>query len=158
MRLAEALAEPGKEGIWDFNRSARHRVGILEHQTFHIREIETRAVVAEIGDLLGRNPALSADGRANVNSKRTPDQRGDTQFGETFQLGIDELAAHLRLLHLEISPKDSWVMGCDLNRHDDAAETSPSQVIDESNEEPAEYAALFRGRTEMRAIRNPYLL
>lgn len=96
--------------------------------------MEVRSVAGQIGNLLGGDSALSANGRADIDSKWTADERRDPEFGKTFQSGVDELAAHLRLFHLDISPKDFWVMSCHLNGHNDSAKTAASQAIYDSSE------------------------
>jgi hypothetical protein len=119
----------------------------LEDEAFQLREIEIGPVATQIRDLFFRDPALSADGRTDVNSKGASDECGNTQFGETFQLVIDELAAHLGLLHLKVSPEKLGVVSGHLNRRDDASETATSQVINERDKDAAKRPALVCGCT-----------
>src|SRR5579864_1008509 len=101
--------------------------------------------MAQVGDLFGGDAVFSAYGRANVNSKWASDQRRNPQLRQSLEFGVDQLAAHLRLLHLHISPEQLGVVRGDLNRHDEAAEPAPGQRIDESHEQPAEQSALVAG-------------
>jgi hypothetical protein len=87
--------------------------------------MEVRAIAVQVGDLLGLDTAFSADGRADINSKRASHQGCDAEFRQTLQFRIHQLAPHLRLLHLEISPKDFGMVSGNLNRHDDVAEPAP---------------------------------
>jgi hypothetical protein len=102
----------------------RHGVGIFEDQALQLREVEIRSIVAEVGDLFGGDSGFSADGRADVNSKRASDEGCDAKFGQAFQFVIDAVAAHLGLLHLKISPENFAVMRRDLYRHDDSSEAA----------------------------------
>src|SRR5215472_3917958 len=63
------------------------------------------------------------------------------------QLRIHQFGAHLRLLHLEISPEDFGMMSGHLNGHDDAAESAPRHPINKTNKHTAEWAALVDGCT-----------
>lgn len=102
--LRESFTKTGEKSVGDFHRSARHRVGIFEDEPFDVIEIGIRSVIGKTCDLLGSNSACSAHGRADVNSKRAADQRRDTELSQSFQLGIDQFAHQLGLLHLAISP------------------------------------------------------
>jgi len=154
--ISEALAQACEECIGNFDWSTGHGVGVLEDKPFQVREVETGPVVVQVGNLLTGDPAFSADGRADVNSKRTAHKGCDAKFGKTLQFGIDQLAAHLRLLHLEISPEDFGVMRSYLNGHDDPAETPASQKVYEPYEQAAKWAAHVDGRTRNACHRRSY--
>ena len=104
--MAETFAKPGKERIRHLDWGLSHGVGVFEDEALQIGKIEIGTVAIEVSNLLFRDPALSANGRTDVNSKWTADERRDTQFGKAFQFVIDELGAHLGLLHLKISPEE----------------------------------------------------
>src|SRR6516164_4458560 len=101
---------------------------------------------------------LSADGRADIDSKRTSYQRSHAKLGETFQLGVDQLASHLGLLHLHISPEYPAVMCVHLHRHDDAAQPAPSEEVYEAHKQTTKRTALVTGCTlntcHMRSLLN----
>src|SRR5579864_875371 len=147
LRLGEPFPQTREQRIRNVHRSSGHRVRVLEHQPLQLREVEICSITIQVCDLFGRDPALSADGRADVNSKRATDERCDSQLGEPFELGVHQLAAHLRLLHLQISPEDLAVMSSDLHRHDDAAEPATGQPIDQAYEQATDRTALIAGRT-----------
>jgi hypothetical protein len=131
LHIGEVFTKPSEERVRNLNGRLGHSIGVFKDESFQIREIKIAMVAVEVRDLFFRNPALSADGRANINSKRASDEGGNTQLGEPFQFMVDELAAHLGLLHLKISPEESRMVSGHLNRHNDAPETATSQVIDE---------------------------
>ena len=74
LRIGEAFTKSDEERVGHFDRNSRHRVRILKNQSFQIREMEISPVVIQIGDFFFRNTTLSADGRADINSKRAADQ------------------------------------------------------------------------------------
>jgi len=90
--LSELFAKARKERIGNFHRSAGHGVCVLEDETFQVGKVEIRAVARKISDLLGGDAARSTHGRADVDSKRTPDQRRNPQLSQSFQLGINQPA------------------------------------------------------------------
>lgn len=136
------LTESGEQGVGDLDGNSRHRIRVLENEPLQIREMGISPVVIQVGDLLFGNPALSADGRAYINSKRASDERSNTQVGQTFQSRNDELAAYLGLLHLQISPEEFRMVRGHLNRHNDAPQTPTSQVINKRNKKTAKRATL----------------
>jgi hypothetical protein len=87
----------------------------------------------ETGDLLGGDPMLSANGRADIDSKRAPDQRCHAQFCQPFQFEVDKLGAHLGLLHLQVSPEDLAVMSRHPHWHDDAAKPAAREEVYEAH-------------------------
>jgi hypothetical protein len=113
------------------------------------------AIVAEIGDLLGRDSGFSANGRADVNSKRASDKRCHAEFGQAFQFVIDQMAAHLGPFHLHVRPKKSAVVRGDLNRHDDVAEPAPDARVNEFHEQTVKQAALVSGSARNACHRIP---
>ena len=104
LRLVEMLAQTIEKGVGNFDRSPCHRVGILQDEALQLRKVGIGAVVWQIRNLLGSDAMRSADGRADVNSKRASDQSCDAEFRQSLQPRIYELAAGLRLLHLTVSP------------------------------------------------------
>jgi hypothetical protein len=107
LRLRELFPQASKEGIGNLNRRARHRVGIFENQPLNVREMKIRLVVVQPSNLLAGDTVLSADGRADVNSKWTTDQRRDAKFSQPFQLGVDQLTSYLRTFHRKYPQKIS---------------------------------------------------
>jgi hypothetical protein len=95
LRFGEVFAQASEQRIGNFDRSASHGVGVFEHEAFECGEVEVSLIVGQIGDLIGSNAVRSAHGRANVDSKRASDQRRDAKLGQSFQLVVDEMAAHL---------------------------------------------------------------
>ena len=93
--FSEPFSQTRKQRDRNFDRSTRHHIGIFENQPLQFREVEIRSVVVQIGNLFGGNAICSADGRANVNSKRASYKSRDPQFRETLQLRVHELAAGL---------------------------------------------------------------
>jgi len=84
LRLVEVFAQAGKQSIGDFHWSLGHAIGIFQGEPLQRREIQVRAVVMKIGNLLGRDAGRSADGRADVDSKRTPHQGCDAELDQAF--------------------------------------------------------------------------
>jgi len=123
----------------------RHAVGIFEHQSLQFREVEIGAVAVQVRNLLGRDPAFSADGRADIDSKWASDKGCDAKFCQAFELGIDQLRAHLSLFHLQVSPEKFGMMGRDLDGHDDATEPAARQVVHQPHKEPTDWATLIGG-------------
>ncbi len=80
LRFAEFFAKTAEQSIAHVDGSARHCIGIFQNKPFEIRKVEIRPVVVEIYDLLGCDAILPADGRANVDSKRTAYESCDTKF------------------------------------------------------------------------------
>lgn len=70
-----------------------HDIGILQDQPLFIREDTAGGVISELLDLLRRDAFMSADRRPDINSKGTPDERGDAQFREVLELGRNEATA-----------------------------------------------------------------
>lgn len=78
--FAEAFAQSRKESVGHFNWASRHRIGVLENQPFQVREIQACMIAAESRDLLCGDAAVSANGRADINSKRTAHESCHPQF------------------------------------------------------------------------------
>jgi hypothetical protein len=93
--FVEPLTQAGKERVGNFHWRPRHCIRIFKHETLKCREIEIDAIVRQVGDLLAADAYFSADGRTDINSKRTTHQRRHAQLGKPLQLVIDELAAGL---------------------------------------------------------------
>ena len=93
--FVELIAQPRKQRIGDFNWSFGHSVRIFQDKTLDIRKIRVRTIVRQTRNLLTCDSICSAHGRADVNSKRTSDQSCHTKLRQTFELLIDQLAAHL---------------------------------------------------------------
>jgi hypothetical protein len=93
--LVKSLTQPREQWVRNFNRSTSHGIRKLQNQTFQLRKIEITAILVQIRDLLSSDSICSAHGRADVNSKRTADQRRNAQFGQSFELVIDQLRTHL---------------------------------------------------------------
>jgi hypothetical protein len=72
--LVELLSHPRKHGVRYFHRSLAHAVGIFQNEPIQIRKVQIRAIVVQISDLFGRDSDFPADGRADIDSKRTPNQ------------------------------------------------------------------------------------
>ena len=125
--VGEFLTQAGEESVGDFHRGLRHRVRVFEHEPLQVGEARIRAVARQIRNLLGGDAVHSADGRADVDSKRTTDKGRYSKLGQTFQFAIDELAAGLGLLHLAVSPEDCGMMRRYLHGHDEATETAFGQ-------------------------------
>jgi hypothetical protein len=94
--------------------------------------------------LFGGDSDFSADGRADIDSKRAPNESRHAQFSQALQLVIDKMAPHLGLLHLRVSPKDLAVMRGDLKGHDETAEAALGLPIDKSDVEAIEQSTLVR--------------
>jgi hypothetical protein len=118
-------------------------IGIFENKALDIGEIEISSIVVEIGDLLGRDPGLSANGRTDVNSKGASDESGDAEFGKPLQFVVHQMAAHLGSFHLHVSPEDFRMMCGHLNGHNDPAEAALSHGVDDFLKQPAKWAALI---------------
>ena len=95
IRFSEAFSHTRKQRVGDIHRSPSHAVGILQHEPLQFRKIEIAAIAAEIGDLFRRDAVSPAHGRADVNSKRAPNQRRYSKLGESLEFVIDQLAACL---------------------------------------------------------------
>jgi hypothetical protein len=143
--FGEFLPQARKQRVGDFHGRPGHGVGVFERKPLQPGEIEVGEVAIKISDLLSRNAARSAHGRANIDSKRAADQGCNPKLGESFKPGIDELATGLRLLHLNVSPKDFGMVRRDLDGHDDAAEAAARQKVNHADQHPAEQAALMAG-------------
>src|SRR6267154_3156845 len=111
----------------------RHAIGILDDQALQFREVEIGAVTVQISDLCFRDAALSADGRANVNSKRASNKRRNAEFSEAFEFRIDQLAEQLGLFHLTITPEEFGMMGGYLDGHNHVPELALCQGIDRAH-------------------------
>ena len=77
LRFGKSLAKSGEQSAGHLDRNSRHRIRILKNETFQIREMEVSPVAIQVGDLLFGDAVLSADGRANINSKWTAHQSRD---------------------------------------------------------------------------------
>jgi hypothetical protein len=143
----ELLAQTSEESLGDLDRRLRHGVGVLENQSIQVRKVVTAAVIGKGGNLFGGDAVCSADGRTDVDSKRTPDESRDAEFRKVFQLRVHQFAAGLGLFHLSIPPEDCGMMRGHLKRHDQAAESAFGQGIKPSNEEPAEGSTGVSGST-----------
>jgi len=77
---------------------------------------------------------IAADGTTDVDSKRTPDESRDAEFGKGFQFPVHQFARGLGSFHLSIPPEDRGMMRGHLNRHDQAAESALGQQIKPSNQ------------------------
>ena len=77
--LAEFFPQAREERIGHFHWSPSHPVGVLEDEPLEFREVVIRAVILQIGDLPARDAAIPANGRADVDSKRTTNQCRNTQ-------------------------------------------------------------------------------
>jgi len=94
-RLGETLTQTREQRVRNFHRNSRHRVRVLQHQSLKLGKVKVGSITVQIRNLLARDPMLSAHGRADVDSKRTADQRGHAQFGKALQLGVHQLGAKL---------------------------------------------------------------
>lgn len=94
-RFSEFFPQAGEPGIRNINGRPSHAVGILKNKQFQVREVEVRTVVVQICDLLSGDAVCPACGTADVHSKRTSPERGNAEFGQSLQLVVDQLAAHL---------------------------------------------------------------
>lgn len=126
LRFVEILAQAIEERVGDFYGSLRHRVRVFEHQPIQVGEIGIRPVARQARNLLYGDPVCPTDGRADVNSKRTANERGDPEFGQILQSRIDELASRLRLFHLPIPPQDSRVVSIHLHGQNQPAKPALS--------------------------------
>jgi hypothetical protein len=122
-------------------------VGVFQNKALNVGEIEIISIVIEIGDLLGCDPGFSANGRTDVNSKWASDESCDAEFGEPLEFMVNQMAAHLRLLHLDVSPEDFRVMRGRLNGHDDPAEAALGRGENNFLKQTVKYAALVDRRT-----------
>jgi hypothetical protein len=145
--IRELLSQAGKKLVRNFHRSSSHGVCVFENEPFQIREIRINAIALQIRNLRGGDAVRPADGRADVNSKRTANQRRSAEFGQAFQFRAHQFAADLRLLHLSVSPEDSGVMGHNLDGHDEPAEFAPGQRVNDSDKDAANDSILIRGRS-----------
>lgn len=89
LRGIETRFELIEQSIWDFDRSARHGVGVGERELFGFRECRATGIVGKGLDLFLRDAVFSADRRGDVNSKRTSDKRGSAQACQLFQILVD---------------------------------------------------------------------
>ena len=94
-RCSEFFPQAGEPGFRNINGRPSHAVGVLKNKPFEVREVEVRTVVVQICDLLSGDVVCPACGRADVHSKRTSCARGNAEFGQSLQLVVDQLAAHL---------------------------------------------------------------
>jgi len=140
LRVVELLTQAYKQSIGNLRRRVGHGVGIGEHDFFQIREHAAGWVVPKRFNLFLRDAAMSADGRPDVDSKRTPDSRGHTQGGEFLQRRIEAMARGECLLHLPISPKNCGMVCRDLHRHDVASQLALRERVDDAGEETAREA------------------
>src|ERR1700739_4581113 len=145
--IRELLSQAGKKRVRNFPWSSSHGVCVFENQPSQIREIRINAIALQIRNLRDGDAVRPADGRADVNSKRTADQRRWAAFGQVFQFRAPQFAADLRLLHLSVSPEDSGVMGHNLDGHDEPAEFAPGLRVNNSDKHAANDSTLIRGRS-----------
>lgn len=95
LRFAEFLAQAGEQRVRNFHGCTRHGIGIFEREALEFRKVEIGAIVGQIRNLFNANANLSADGRADVDSKGTSDERGDAKFRESFEPVANELGGSL---------------------------------------------------------------
>ena len=76
LRIGESLAQTSEKCIGNFHWELAHCIGVLEHQPLLLRKVEVCAIPIQVCDLFGGDSMLSADGRADINSKRAANQRG----------------------------------------------------------------------------------
>jgi len=74
LRVIEGFPQSREELIRHFHRRARHDVSIGENQLFDIGEHRARRIVGQSPYFFFGNAMLSADGRPDINSKRTAHQ------------------------------------------------------------------------------------
>ena len=94
-RLVESLPQAREESVGNFHGSEGHGVRVFEREAFDVREIGIGAIAGQVRDLLGLDATRSADGRADVDSKRTPHQGCDAKLSQRFHFVVDEFTAHL---------------------------------------------------------------
>jgi hypothetical protein len=61
-----------------------HCVGIFQYEALEIIEVGTRSISLQVADLFRGNSVLSADGRADINSKWTAYKRCNSKFRKAF--------------------------------------------------------------------------
>jgi hypothetical protein len=99
-------------------------------------------IVGERFDLFPRDAAFSADRRAEVNSKRAPDERGNAQLCEILQDLVYQVARSERLFHLAVAPQQLGVMSGDLHWHNYPTYLASRHRINNSGEQPLQYPLL----------------
>jgi hypothetical protein len=92
LRFVEDVSEAIHEVARNLGRRLRHRDGEIEHEAFRFVERRTRFVAREIQELLLRDTEFSADRRADVESKRTADERARLDLAERLEPGRNAAA------------------------------------------------------------------
>src|SRR6185503_8930123 len=69
----------------------RHLLGICDDELLQLVERVALAIARQVADLLRRDADCSADGRADVHSKRTADERAGLERGEGLELCVHAL-------------------------------------------------------------------
>ena len=76
LRRSQVLFERMKQFVGHLDGRVRHRLGVPQHQLLQLRKRGARFEIRQVGKLRFGDPFFSADGRTNVNSKRTADEHG----------------------------------------------------------------------------------
>ncbi len=106
-----------------------------------------RRVTVQSRELLGSNSVFSAERRANIDSKRTADERCNTKLSQSLELRINQLRSELRLRHLEISPENLGMIRRYLDGHDHASQPAPGLPVHQSPEKPLPQPTLIERGT-----------
>jgi len=80
-RLTESLAQAGEQHVGNIHGRVRHDVGVLKNKTLQFGEIGVGPVVLQISNLPGGDTVCPANGGADINSKRAPDEGRNSEFG-----------------------------------------------------------------------------